>query len=389
MVSFEPQNSFEHIDKLAYEIGPRLAGSERSQRTAEYIKQDFDEHGLKARFQNFWFVNKIARARAMAMILGGVFIAALFLNLYLSSWIAFAVVIGAYAVAYSLKWLMPKKKESNVVATLKPEGKVKRRIVLGAHYDTARCTKSRRWTIFFRAAFPVVLIAFLVLSFLGLFVENFFWFLGWIALAGPYFFTISIPFWLYEDLVSPGADDNASGVSVIMEAARVASESPPRGTELKFVAFGAEEQGLFGSKDFSSRTATPDFFLNLDSIGGGDRLSVIGGNGVFRKRETSSRLNSKLENEQGLSRAWAPFSGHDHIPFIKKGIEATTISSLETRFDRTGLDKFIEKLVGVAEVRTRRHSNLHTLEDVPEEIRLENIKKAGDIVLSLIGVEQE
>jgi Zn-dependent M28 family amino/carboxypeptidase len=47
--------------------------------------------------------------------------------------------------------------------------------------------------------------------------------------------------------LAPGADDNASGVAVVLEAARILSRRPFDFT-VKFVAWGAEEQGLLGSR---------------------------------------------------------------------------------------------------------------------------------------------
>lgn len=45
---------------------------------------------------------------------------------------------------------------------------------------------------------------------------------------------------------APGADDDASGVAVVMELARVLSQEQPEAT-LVFTAVGGEEQGLYGS----------------------------------------------------------------------------------------------------------------------------------------------
>jgi hypothetical protein len=72
----------------------------------------------------------------------------------------------------------------------------------------------------------------------------------------------------------PGADDNASGVAAILEAARVLADLPLRRT-VQFVAFNAEEQGLIGSRDLARRlaakSATPGGpkvvgVLNLDMV---------------------------------------------------------------------------------------------------------------------------
>jgi len=46
---------------------------------------------------------------------------------------------------------------------------------------------------------------------------------------------------------SPGADDNASGVALTLECARIMATQPHANT-LVFVTYSGEEQGLFGSK---------------------------------------------------------------------------------------------------------------------------------------------
>ncbi len=50
---------------------------------------------------------------------------------------------------------------------------------------------------------------------------------------------------------TPGADDNASGVAVLLEAARLLKAKRPR-REIRFVAFGTEEPPSFGSRDMGS-----------------------------------------------------------------------------------------------------------------------------------------
>jgi hypothetical protein len=46
---------------------------------------------------------------------------------------------------------------------------------------------------------------------------------------------------------SPGADDNASGIAGLLEAARLAAQAPCR-EAVTFIAFNAEEYGMLGSK---------------------------------------------------------------------------------------------------------------------------------------------
>lgn len=50
---------------------------------------------------------------------------------------------------------------------------------------------------------------------------------------------------------TPGADDNASGVAVLLEVARLLRERKP-GREVRFVAFGTEEPPSFGTRNMGS-----------------------------------------------------------------------------------------------------------------------------------------
>lgn len=67
---------------------------------------------------------------------------------------------------------------------------------------------------------------------------------------------------------APGANDNASGVAVTLEVARVLMKKGfnPK-TSIQFIAFGAEEFGLFGSFDFAkkSRFANKNIAMMLNN----------------------------------------------------------------------------------------------------------------------------
>jgi hypothetical protein len=71
--------------------------------------------------------------------------------------------------------------------------------------------------------------------------------------------------------VHPGADDNASGTSGILELARWFSRQPPHGRGILFVAYAGEEFGLLGSNYYAAHPAKPltraVAMINLDMIG--------------------------------------------------------------------------------------------------------------------------
>ncbi len=153
----------------------------------------------------------------------------------------------------------------------------------------------------------------------------------------------SVPF-------SPGADDNASAVAVLLEAARAAAQA---GANVGFVAFNAEEEGLAGSRDFVERTSiVPRVVHVLEMVGYTDRrpgaqrrpvylpiripdvgdfLGVIANRKstreVERVREAARRSGTgprllTLSTRFGVERLLFDLLRSDHVPFWKRGIPA-------------------------------------------------------------------
>ena len=79
-----------------------------------------------------------------------------------------------------------------------------------------------------------------------------------------------------------GADDNASGVSVMLELARALKAAGPPSRTLLFIAFSGEEAGLKGSAYYADHPLLPldqtMGVINLDTVGrlGSDKISVLG-----------------------------------------------------------------------------------------------------------------
>jgi len=82
--------------------------------------------------------------------------------------------------------------------------------------------------------------------------------------------------------VHPGADDNASGVAVLIEMAKALAAGPPPPRTIVFVAFSAEEAGLIGSRHYVKNPVPVPLagivgVINLDTVGrlGTNPVSVI------------------------------------------------------------------------------------------------------------------
>lgn len=166
---------------------------------------------------------------------------------------------------------------------------------------------------------------------------------------------------------APGANDDASGVALSMELARVMAQRKWKRT-LVYVAFTGEEQGLNGSRALAQRATKEgwkiDGVLNNDTVGSSSNKA---GQKDARRVRVFSEEAAPTDEKQHQSRELARFiewnarqgskgfgvklvfrrdrfgRGGDHTPFVQEGF--------------TGV-RFIE----VFEEYTRQH----TVEDLPQ-----------------------
>jgi hypothetical protein len=127
---------------------------------------------------------------------------------------------------------------------------------------------------------------------------------------------------------APGADDDGSGSAGVIEIARALKDLQGK-HDLRFVLFGGEEEGLFGSKQFVA-ALTPAArkkiraVVHMDMIGSlnspsptvlleGAALSRAVIDGLSAAAATYTRL--------AVQTSLNPFNS-DHVPFIRKGVPA-------------------------------------------------------------------
>lgn len=122
-----------------------------------------------------------------------------------------------------------------------------------------------------------------------------------------------------------GANDNASGVSVVLEAARLLAKEPPPQYTLIFAAFTGEEQGFIGSGWFAGRYQDKVLaVLNLDSVGNNaGQLVALSNSGWLNDaiRTAATRSGVKLINNP------PQVMPGDAISFSRRGIPAVDVYS--------------------------------------------------------------
>jgi aminopeptidase YwaD len=127
--------------------------------------------------------------------------------------------------------------------------------------------------------------------------------------------------------ISVGALDDATGAACVMEIARILSkERSHLKRDIKFILFGAEEIGLYGSRAYVE--AHPDemdkirFMLNFDAAGRAGRQGFcLHGwpqlDGLFQE------IKRAIGSDIPIYRQVSPYS--DHWPFLLQGIATATM----------------------------------------------------------------
>tara|TARA_B100001778_G_scaffold43611_1_gene31584 strand:- start:400 stop:1668 length:1269 start_codon:yes stop_codon:yes gene_type:complete len=132
---------------------------------------------------------------------------------------------------------------------------------------------------------------------------------------------------LGEDAIFPGANDNASGTSMIIDLARhyALPENKPK-TSILFIAFGAEEVGLLGSKFYVQKPYFPLekilFQINTDIMGtGDDGITMVNATKNPDIYQAFKKINDKKQYLKRIKKR-GQAANSDHHPFDKKGVKA-------------------------------------------------------------------
>lgn len=202
---------------------------------------------------------------------------------------------------------------------------------------------------------------------------------------------------------SPGADDNASGIGVLLELARhfVTSGVEP-GLRLRFVAFGAEEAGLVGSRAYldahAAELANCALLLNLDQVGGprGPSVEVTGGVSGVPADAVVNRFPASLRNRtwEGTEGRWRLVEP-DVIELFMVSNRPEWLSDLITESaaasggsiiptGNMGGDSQVFTQAGVVATSIGTSGNVyHRPEDVPEQVVVDQLAVVGNLAAQI------
>jgi glutaminyl-peptide cyclotransferase len=163
----------------------------------------------------------------------------------------------------------------------------------------------------------------------------------------------------------PGANDGASGVSVLLELARILPTN--LGANVWLVYFDAEDNGklpggewIIGSRAFvESLEEKPDAVVIVDMIGDSDL-------NIFYEKYSDQNLSQEIWRTAarlGYEEQFIMFPKHrlidDHLPFIQAGIQAVDIIDFDYPY-------------------------WHTVSDTIDKVSADSLKVVGDVLLAWV-----
>lgn len=159
----------------------------------------------------------------------------------------------------------------------------------------------------------------------------------------------------------PGANDGASGVSVLLELAR---SLPQETVAVWLVFFDAEDNGriegwdwILGSREFvANNLVRPRAAIIVDMIGDADL-------NIYKERNSNPELTDEIwgvARELGYESKFIPEYKHsmldDHTPFVQAGIPAVDIIDFDYPY-------------------------WHTVQDTPDKVAAESLDVVGETLL--------
>ena len=190
--------------------------------------------------------------------------------------------------------------------------------------------------------------------------------------------------WDWQRDPAPGADDNASGVALVIESAKLlAGQSFP--WSILFVAWSGEELGLLGSQAYATLAADRNDpilgVLNFDMIGFNDlqqRLELVTNPGSRWLADQMASVAERYQIELNvdlLEDGGARLS--DHAPFWARGYDAIL-----------GIENYLptdSTTYGVREGLYRINSQYHSVVDLPDSINWELVRRTTQLTVATLA----
>lgn len=338
------------IKEICDDIGPRLGTTENEKKAGLRIKDILEKQVDKVEMEDFTCHPKGFLEFTKVAWFSGLIGFLLFLWLPLISMLLCFYAITTFVFEFLMgkeyvDFMFPKKTGTNVIGKVNPEKEAKKIVIISGHHDSAY-----EFPLFekFKHNFDKLayatagLLLFSAISGLVKFILDI---LG-ISNLVTNIILISIPlvaiiiggyvaFGLHSKKVILGANDNLSGVAVVLALAHHFSSQKLNNIELWLISFSCEEC-MRGSKRFVKRhleELKDSYTINYDMVGrGAGGLAIISAEPAYLvKHDMDLALEFQKSSKNAsneLPIEVLGFGGSDAACFSKKGLKAISIFGL-------------------------------------------------------------
>ncbi|UCD02085.1 MAG: M28 family peptidase [Promethearchaeota archaeon] len=374
MQLYDEETTIEHVKSLAFN---RTASSTGETEAVNYMEKELKESDIDSKVEHFEWNGPMKILMRMIYIL---------LLIYLFLFRAFLIIIVYFILKNMFERtrkisFVQKEESKNLYALIPGKENIPNKplVIISAHYDSvsANLPYKLQVLVFFLYRIIVIFYAVIILLFTVVFFLDYFSIIPFTTFSvilitttsiGGVFVSIPIVYLVFVERPSSGSIDNASGVAISLELARLIKKDPLEKMDLLFLWTGAEEWGLKGSKKFCRQhfkmlkqkyDFDRSFNINIDMIG--TYIGLLNKSGFILKRKLNKNLNDVLEAT----------AKHLNISIVKYN------KTIKPQSDYKVFRKYARKLGTKFQVSCFHSSKdskyIHSVRDSPDKCSVDNL----------------
>ena len=367
---FNKERLFNYVNSFSF---PRLSGTEGEKKAVTLTVKSFKEIGYSEdmiikesfEFSDFYSTTLIQLLMIMCLTIYLILLVAAYMNPFLTIFVIALIALIVFLIVRALKH--PEigfwgeyfgKTFTSTNVFVKIPAKIRKteeagNLIISAHLDSKSQSFKTAWRVvlyriwlFGGVALGILYITYIIL---GIFLNNLanfdplFQVIIW-AVTGLVSFSNIMLMFLITHNKSPGALDNASGMSIVFELSSYFKNHPLDNFNLWFCQFSAEELGTMGSRVFVNKRENQfkqgkTFQINLDMVSSAkhstkkNNVGYLKSYGIIPRRLISPLLSNYLDQaakeENILIDGFHLSTGAhtDSVPFHLRGYDAVDITT--------------------------------------------------------------
>ncbi len=381
---YNESDTIEHIKSLAFN---RNATSTGETEALNYIENALMIENIKFKVEHFNWTGPMRVLMRLAYIITLTYL--ILFRLFLVV-ISYFILKNFFEKTRSISFI--NKEESKNIFTkisAKDQGPNRPLVIFSAHYDSLSVHIPYKFQVIIFFIYKLIILFYILIAviFSTIFILDYF---GFVLLSDLIVLLItftsltgiltSIPILYLVFVASPssGSIDNASGVSILIELAKLFKKNPLNNMDVLLIWTGAEEWGMKGSKNFcathfkgfkSNYDLDRSYNINIDMVG--SYIGLLNKTGIA-KRKINYNLNDIFEATANQLK----------IPLIlfNKIIKPKSDYKIFRRFGRLA-----KKIFQVSCFLSDKDSKfIHSLKDTPDKCSIEKLNGCLNICYQAI-----